>query len=81
MDCKFELETGQFYTTAMMLTVAADTLYFFTKHPSYRIFAYILFNPFPSNLKVFPAIFVVMFVDDWRDWKGNLSGVLPRLAL
>ena len=64
---QFELETGQFYTTAMMLTVAA--VYIFHKHPSYRIFAYILFT-ISIQLKVFPAIFVVMFVDDWRDWKG-----------
>jgi hypothetical protein len=25
------------------------------------------------QLKVFPAIFVFLFVDDWRDWKANLK--------
>lgn len=67
---QFELETGQFYTIAMMLTVAA--VYIFHKHPSYRVFAYILFSV-SIQLKVFPAIFVVMFVDDWRDWKGIIK--------
>jgi len=64
---QFELETGQFYTVTMMLVVAA--VYIFHKYPSYRIFAYILFS-IAIQLKLFPAIFVVMFVDDWRDWKG-----------
>ncbi|HET7144206.1 MAG TPA: glycosyltransferase family 87 protein [Anaerolineales bacterium] len=67
---QFELETGQFYTTAMMLTVAA--VYIFHKHPSYRVLAYILFS-ISIQLKVFPAIFVVMFVDDWRDWRGIIK--------
>lgn len=67
---QFELETGQFYTLAMMLSVSA--IYIFHRHPSYRIFAYILFCV-SIQLKVFPAIFIVMFVDDWRDWKSNLK--------
>jgi hypothetical protein len=54
----------------MMLTVAA--VYIFHKYPSYRIFAYILFS-IAIQLKLFPAIFVVMLVDDWRDWKGIIK--------
>jgi len=67
---QFELETGQFYTIAMMLTVAAIAI--FHKYPAYRIFAYILFS-IAIQLKLFPAIFVVMFVDDWRDWSGTIK--------
>ncbi len=67
---QFELETGQFYTLAMLLSVAA--LYIFHKQPAYRLFAYILFCV-SVQLKVFPAIFVFLFVDDWRDWKSNLK--------
>jgi Glycosyltransferase family 87 len=70
---QFELETGQFYTITMMLVVAA--IYIFHNHPSYRIFAYILFS-IAIQLKVFPAIFVVMFVDEWQDWQA----VLKRFA-
>lgn len=66
---QFELETGQFYTLAMLLSMAA--VYIFHKHPAYRIFAYILFCV-SVQLKVFPAIFVFLFVDDWHDWKANL---------
>jgi hypothetical protein len=67
---QFELETGQFYTLAMLLSMAA--VYIFHKHPAYRIFAYILFC-ISVQLKVFPAIFVFLFVDDWRDWMTNLK--------
>lgn len=67
---QFELETGQFYSIAMMLALAA--IYIFQRHPPYRIFAYILFC-ISIQLKVFPAIFILMFVDDWRDWKTNLK--------
>lgn len=67
---QFELETGQFYTLAMLLSAAA--LYIFHKQPAWRIFAYILFCV-SVQLKVFPAIFVFLFVDDWRDWKTNLK--------
>ena len=67
---QFELETGQFYTLAMLLSMAA--VYIFHKHPAYRIFAYLLFCV-SVQLKVFPAIFVFLFVDDWRDWQANLK--------
>ncbi len=67
---QFELETGQFYTLAMLLSMAA--IYIFHRHPSYRIFAYILFC-ISVQFKIFPAIFIFLFVDDWRDWKANLK--------
>jgi hypothetical protein len=67
---EFELETGQFYTLTMLLSMAA--VYLFHRHPDWRIFAYILFCV-SVQLKGFPAIFVFLFVDDWRDWKTNLK--------
>jgi hypothetical protein len=67
---QFELETGQFYTLAMLLSMAA--VYIFHRQPAYRIFAYILFCV-SIQLKMFPAIFIFLFVDDWRDWKANLK--------
>jgi hypothetical protein len=33
--------------------------------------AYLLFS-ISIQLKLYPAIFIVMFVDDWKDWKNNL---------
>jgi hypothetical protein len=64
---QFELETGQFYTVSMALAAAA--IYIFHKRPSYRIFSYLLFSV-SIQMKIVPALLVVMFVDDWRDWKG-----------
>jgi predicted branched-subunit amino acid permease len=33
--------------------------------------AYLLFS-ISIQLKLYPAIFIVMFVDDWKDWKNNI---------
>ena len=67
---QFELETGQYYTIAMMLSLAA--IYIFHYHPRHRFFAYVLFCV-SVQLKVFPAIFALMFVDHWQEWKVNLK--------
>jgi len=67
---QFELERGQFYTIAMMLSLAA--IYIFHKHRDFRFFAYLLFC-LSIQMKYYPALLVIMFVDDWRDWKGNLK--------
>jgi hypothetical protein len=67
---QFELDTGQFYTAAMLLMMAS--IYIFHRYPAYRILAYVLFC-ISVQLKVFPALFVVLFIDDWRDWKTNLK--------
>jgi hypothetical protein len=69
---QFELETGQFYSIAMMTSLAA--IYLFHRQPAYRFFAYVLFC-ISVQLKVIPAIFILMFVDDWRDWKSNLRRI------
>ncbi|HLO27970.1 MAG TPA: glycosyltransferase family 87 protein [Anaerolineales bacterium] len=67
---QFELERGQFHTIAMLLCILA--IYLFHRHPHYRFFAYLLFC-ISVQLKIYPALLVVMFVDDWRDWKTNLK--------
>lgn len=65
---QFELERGQFHTITIMLCIAA--VYLFHRHPRYRFFAYVLFC-ISVQFKLYPAIFFVMFVDDWREWKTN----------
>ena len=67
---QFELERGQSHTIALMFGVLA--VYVFHKHPHFRVFAYLLFC-ISVQLKFYPALLVVMFVDDWRDWKNNLK--------
>jgi hypothetical protein len=66
---QFELERGQFHTMAMTLCLLS--IYIFHKHPGFRFFAYVLFS-ISVQFKIYPAIFIVMFVDNWQDWKINL---------
>ena len=67
---QFELERGQFHTIALLLCVSA--VYLFHRHPQYRFFAYVLFC-ISVQFKIYPALFFVLFVDDWRDWKNNIK--------
>ncbi len=66
---QFELERGQTHTLA--LTVALLAVYLFHKAPDFRWLAYLLFCV-SVQLKFYPALFVVLLTDDWRDWKGAL---------
>ncbi len=66
---QFELERGQTYTLSLMFCFLA--VYLFHKHPRLRLLAYLSFCV-SVQLKFYPALFVVLFVDDWRDWKANL---------
>jgi hypothetical protein len=65
---QFELERGQFNVITFMFCMSAICLYHF--HHSLRRYAYLLFS-IAVQLKIYPAIFFVMFIKDWRDWKGN----------
>ena len=66
---QFELERGQYNVLTFLFCILAVYIYHF--HHKYRYIAYLLFS-IAVQLKVFPAIFILMFVKDWRDWKGNL---------
>jgi hypothetical protein len=70
---QFELERGQYNVFTFLLCLAS--IYIFHYHPKYRLLAFLLFS-LSVQLKLYPAIFIVMFVDDWRDWKT----VLRRFA-
>lgn len=65
----FEYERGQFNVIAF--TLALTAVYLFHYQPSFRHLAYLLFS-ISIHLKLYPAIFTLMFIKDWRDWKGNL---------
>jgi hypothetical protein len=67
---QFELERGQFHTIAMLLCILA--VYLFHRQSRQRFFAYVLFC-ISVQLKIYPALFIVLLVDDWRDWKTNLK--------
>jgi len=67
---QFELERGQFNVLAISLCFGS--IYIYHYYHRYRYVAYVLFS-ISIQLKLFPAIFIVMFVRDWRDWKNNIK--------
>ena len=66
---QLELERGQYNVFAFLLCMSS--IYTFHYHPKYRLIAYFLFS-ISIQLKLYPAIFIFMFVDDWRDWKNTI---------
>ncbi len=80
---QFELERGQWNVIAIAFCLTA--IYIFFNHPRYRWLAYLIFS-ISVQLKLFPAIFVFVLIEDWSDWKNNIKrvaglGMLNLLAL
>ena len=69
---QFELERGQWNLIAFTFCMSA--IYLFHRHPKQRWLAYILFS-IAVQLKLFPAIFVFMLIDDWTEWRKNILRV------
>jgi hypothetical protein len=67
---QFELERGQSHTLAFMLCIVAAYLFHSREH--FRWLAYWLFS-ISIQMKVYPVIFIVLFIRDWRDWRGNIK--------
>lgn len=67
---QLELERGQFNVISVMLCYLA--IWVFHRAPARRPLAYALFVV-AVQLKVYPLIFMLMLVDDWRDWAGILK--------
>lgn len=65
----FELERGQFNVITLTLCLLAAYLYHYQR--PFRHLAYLLFSV-AVQIKIYPAIFILMFVDDWRAWKNNI---------
>ena len=65
----FELERGQTYTLSFALCLLA--IYLFHWQRDLRWLAYLLFC-ISVQMKFYPALFVLLLVDDWRDWKNIL---------
>lgn len=66
---QFEIERGQFNVLAVCLAFLA--IWIFHKHPHFRPAAYFLLS-LSVQLKLYPLIFVVTLVDDWRDWRSTI---------
>ncbi len=65
----FEIERGQFNLIAVTCAFAAILI--FRRIPRQRWLAYVLLT-IAIQLKLYPAVFVFFFVDDWKQWKTNL---------
>ena len=70
---QFELERGQFNVIAAFLCFLA--IWIFHYRNKYRYLAYVFFT-FSVQLKIYPLIFIVMLINNWRDWKNNLKRFL-----
>jgi hypothetical protein len=71
---QFELERGQWNVIAVFLALLA--VWIFHWHPRQRLLAYALFVV-SVQLKVYPFVFLALFISDWRLRRENLL----RLAL
>lgn len=74
MGLAFELERGQYNIITMAFCLGA--IWLFHERPRWRWAAYVMFT-LAVQLKIYPAIFILMLVEDWRDWKA----ILKRFAL
>jgi hypothetical protein len=70
---QFELERGQFDVIAILPAFVA--IWIFHRHNANRWIAYLLLS-LSVQLKLYPLIFCVMLIDDWRDWRNNARRLL-----
>ena len=75
---QFEMDRGQFNLIAFAVCFLA--IYLFHYHPKLRYFSYLLFT-LAVQLKMYPIIFILMFVKDWRKWTENIKRLLGLLLL
>jgi len=75
---QFELERGQFNVIAMFLCLFAIWIYHYKNN--YRYLAYFLFI-ISVQLKIFPFIYIFMFITDWHDWEKNIKRFLALSIL
>jgi len=75
---QFQLERGQFDVIAMTLGLAAIAVFY--GRPRLRPLSYVLLT-LAIQLKVWPAILIVAFVADWRNWRREGLRILGILIL
>lgn len=68
---QFEIERGQSNVIAMALVAWALVLFHYGRGLSARLVAYLLFSC-AIQLKLYPAVFVLGFTTDARDWRRNI---------
>lgn len=75
---QFELERGQFNVIAVFLCFLSVWMFHSVRAPSFWVYL-----PFIAavQLKIYPLIFILMFIRDWKDWKGNLKRLAALTAI
>jgi len=66
----FEMERGQLNVIAFQFTLIA--IYLFHYKHKFRYLAYVLFS-IGVHIKIYPVIYIFMFVDNWKDWRVNIK--------
>lgn len=74
----FELERGQFNLLAF--TCCLNTIYLFHYQCALRVLAYLLFC-LAVQLKIYLAIFALLFVEDWRYWRESVRRIVGLAAI
>lgn len=69
---QFEIERGQFNIIAFALAIFSIYLYHYRN--SLRYYAYLFFS-LSVQIKIYPAVLILMFIKDWRNWKNNILRV------
>ena len=75
---QFEIERGQFGVIAYALSVLS--VFLFYKYARLRLLAYLLLS-IAIQLKIYPAIFALMLIQDWKDWQTNLKRMIGLAAI
>jgi hypothetical protein len=75
---QFELERGQFNIAATGCALLAVLIY--RAAPRYRLVAFLLFT-LAVQLKIYPAIFIFLFVEDWSAWRRQLRDLAVILLM
>jgi glycosyl transferase family 87 len=70
---QFELERGQFNVLTLLLVITGIWLYH--NFPTFRLLAYALWIV-ATHIKLYPAVFLLMFFSHWNDWKENSKTLL-----
>lgn len=75
---QFELERGQFNVIVFFFSLLAIYLYNYSK--KYWYISYFVIT-LAIQLKIYPLIFLIFMVGNWRDWKAAIARLLTMLAL
>jgi hypothetical protein len=75
---QFELERGQFNVIVFFFSFLAIYLYNYSKKYWYLSYFFITLA---IQLKIYPLIFLIFMVGNWRDWKTAVARFLTLLSL